>query len=282
MIPPPEQRKLMKLKRSQVCEDPEQPRKVIPIESVVGMADNIRQMGLLSPLIVCPIDPRAAKREVDALLELPSTPKYKLIDGHRRFRALGLVPLDEFDALVLSEHPSPDMLLAIQLSLGFTNERLNPVDLADGIQRLMLLKRVSQAEMSTLLGISTPQLSKLLAINEGLASSVKEDVKAGLIGFSYAAALARIQDIPTQVALAEKVKGKLLSRDALEYEVKRFNQNGKAKRPKPLKVKDREALLQVPGDWTWQQINGWIAKLAEGVRKGMRNNLPPGSLPGLM
>lgn len=70
------------------------------------LADSIRHVGILQPLIVTPIQDGAAADERAADAAASATPavvaqRYRIVVGHRRYLASGIVGLDELPCLIL-------------------------------------------------------------------------------------------------------------------------------------------------------------------------------------
>lgn len=221
MLQHPEDRKLARLKRSKVhpgCNA----RTEVDQNRLHELVESLRIIKQQVPVIVYPHP------------EL--TDDFLLADGYRRWLALGLVPCDEIEAVVLARKPDEIDLLAIQLSLGMTNEKLSPFDLADGAQKIAIARKLTQGEVAALIGVSASKLSKAQTIREDAAPVLRADIESGLIPFSVAAALARLSDHTKQAELAEKVKKGLLKRDSVVREVGKLL-GGKVKKSQTKTVK---------------------------------------------
>src|SRR5512143_1590722 len=70
---------------ARIVEDPDQPRKHHDEESLQGLADSIRQHGVLQPITVTP---------------LANVNMYKIVTGERRWRASQRVGLDVMPCIV--------------------------------------------------------------------------------------------------------------------------------------------------------------------------------------
>ena len=95
-----------------------QPRTRMNSTSLAELAESIKAQGVMQPILVRPVD--------DGL--------YEIIAGERRFRASQMAGLDEVPVLVKAV---PDeAALAMALIENIQREDLNPLEEAQGVQRL--------------------------------------------------------------------------------------------------------------------------------------------------
>ncbi len=100
-----------------------QPRTQMDQESLSQLADSIKAQGVMQPIVV-------------RLLPGNSIPeKYEIIAGERRWRAAQLAGLSEIAALV--RDIADEAALAMSLIENIQREDLNPLEEANGIQRLI-------------------------------------------------------------------------------------------------------------------------------------------------
>ena len=96
-----------------------QPRTRMDPQALSELADSIKVQGIMQPILVRPVD----------------SGQYEIIAGERRFRAAQLAGLDEVPVLV---KPVPDTAaLAMALIENIQREDLNPLEEAQGVQRLI-------------------------------------------------------------------------------------------------------------------------------------------------
>jgi ParB family transcriptional regulator, chromosome partitioning protein len=262
---PPTERKLIRLSRARCHPDPDQPRKEIDQQKLMELADSLRTFGQQLPGIA---------------YWHPTIPgDVVLIDAHRRWMALGLVPCDEIELIVLSERPTQTHLRAIQVSLGVTSEKLNPIDLATAAIQLASELGITYAEVAAQIGCSASKLSKCISIADKAAPQLRPEIEAGVIPFSSAAALARLPDHAKQIELAEKIKAGLLKREAVETEVQRLLNSGKkASKRKPVKVANKFLAMNILGD-DLNALLDELNKIAKAVKRCIELKLPPDSIP---
>ena len=71
-------------------------------------------------------------------------------------------------------------LLLMQMSLGVTSQRLDPLEIGEGCQKLMQMYSLSPGELAERIGTSEGTLSKLFRILNDLAECLRTDVKSGV------------------------------------------------------------------------------------------------------
>ncbi|MDA8792655.1 ParB/RepB/Spo0J family partition protein [Bacteriovoracaceae bacterium] len=127
--------------------------------SIAELAQNIRENGLIQPLVL--------HREKN---------KFVLICGERRFRAMSSIDdMVEAPCFIL-ENKSPEELMAIQFSENSAREQLHYIDQADSIKGYKKLTGASERKIQAALGISKSEVHRCLLIAK-LNQKVKEAAK---------------------------------------------------------------------------------------------------------
>jgi ParB family chromosome partitioning protein len=166
---------------------PYQPRKAMDETALAELAESIRQRGILQPLLV-----RAH----------PSQPgQYQIIAGERRWRAAQRVPLHEVPVLLRSLTDTEAM--AAGLVENLQREDLNPIEEAEGYQRLTRDFHMSQEALGEAVGKSRSHITNTLRVLK-LPEPVLAHVRAGALTMGHARAL---------LGLADPVRG---ARDVIE------------------------------------------------------------------
>ncbi|MBC8745303.1 ParB family chromosome partitioning protein [Paraburkholderia sp. WC7.3g] len=168
-----------------------QPRTRMDEGALQELAASIRAQGLMQPILVRPI---AADR-------------YEIIAGERRFRAARIAGLDEVPVLVKDV---PDQAAAaMALIENIQREDLNPLEEAQGIQRLLDEFNFTHEQAAESVGRSRSAVSNLLRLLN-LATPVQTMLLAGDLDMGHARALLAV-DAATQITLANQVVNKRLS-----------------------------------------------------------------------
>ncbi len=176
-----------------------QPRTRMDEGALNELADSIRAQGLLQAILVRPI--ADGKQGVT----------HEIIAGERRFRAAQLAGLTEVPVLV--RDVDDQGAAAMALIENMQREDLNPLEEAQGIQRLIDEFHFTHEQAANSVGRSRSAVSNLLRLLN-LAKPVQAMLMAGDIDMGHARALLAV-DAATQITLATEVVAKRMSvRDA--------------------------------------------------------------------
>jgi ParB family chromosome partitioning protein len=168
-----------------------QPRRRFDEDAIKGLADSIRERGILQPLMVRPVE---GERNA-----------YEIIAGERRWRAAQLVGLHEVPVIVrpLSDREA----LEIGLIENVQRQDLSPFEEAEGYRRLMDEFRHSPDGLAKVVGKSRPHISNMLRLL-ALPIPVKIMVEAGQLTIGHVRPLITAKD---PVGLAEEIVKKGMS-----------------------------------------------------------------------
>ncbi len=168
-----------------------QPRTRMDEGALQELAASIRAQGLMQPILVRPI----------------GADRYEIIAGERRFRAANIAGLTEVPVLVKDV---PDQAAAaMALIENIQREDLNPLEEAQGIQRLLDEFNFTHEQAAESVGRSRSAVSNLLRLLN-LATAVQTMLLAGDLDMGHARALLAV-DTATQVQLAHQVVNRRLS-----------------------------------------------------------------------
>ena len=190
-----------------------QPRTRMDEGALAELADSIKAQGLLQPILVRPI------------ADAPG--RYEIIAGERRFRAAQLAGLAEVPVLVkaVDDHAAAAMALIENIQ----REDLNPLEEAQGIQRLISDFDFTHEKAAGAVGRSRSAVSNLLRLLN-LAQPVQTMLMAGDIDMGHARALLAV-DPATQISLANMIIARRLS--VREAEKLVANAAAESGQPKP-------------------------------------------------
>jgi ParB/RepB/Spo0J family partition protein len=161
--------------------------------------------------------------------------KLRIIDGLTRYLAALLAMLDTVPALVFDEKPDQATLLIGQLQCNAMRHDMTDLEYAAVYQQLMKLNNWSPAELWRQLKVNPATGTKRLAISTKLTEQVKALVAEGKLAVRAAYAISRLQDIPTQIDLADQFVRGALCVEGVEAEVNRSLKGSKRPgKPKPL------------------------------------------------
>jgi ParB family chromosome partitioning protein len=128
-----------------IAPNPEQPRTDISEEGIAELADSIKKVGLLQPIIV-----RAHGEG------------YQIIAGERRWRASRLAGLERVPVRVLSKTATESLELALIENLQ--RQDLNAIEEARGYRKLLSEYRMTQAELADKVSKSRSTITNALRL----------------------------------------------------------------------------------------------------------------------
>lgn len=158
-----------------------QPRERFEETALRELAESIRAVGVLQPIIVRKTGER-----------------YEIIAGERRFRAARLAGLEEIPAIVRDWDEQKRLEAALIENLQ--RDDLNPMEEAAGVKRLMEAAGLTQERVAERLGKSRPAVANLLRLLT-LPEEVQKMLVDGRLTAGHARALVSV-DPSRQVQLA--------------------------------------------------------------------------------
>ncbi len=172
-----------------------QPRTRMDEGALGELAESIKAQGIMQPVLVRPV----------------GGDRYEIIAGERRVRAATIAGLTEVPVLV---RDVPDeSAAAMALIENIQREDLNPLEEAQGVQRLITEFRLTHEDAAAAIGRSRSATSNLLRLLN-LAKPVQTMLMAGDIDMGHARALLAV-DGATQIVLSNQIVAKRMSvRDA--------------------------------------------------------------------
>lgn len=139
-----------------IIANPNQPRKEFNEVSIRELADSIEENGLLQPLVARPL----------------KDSKLQLIAGERRLRALKMLGRATAPVIVRdTEDPSE-----LSLIENIQREDLNPVDLAEALRQLKMMREMTDEELGRILGKSRTWVTESMSIAD-LSSEIRQKAK---------------------------------------------------------------------------------------------------------
>lgn len=171
-----ESKDIKTLRMSEIEPNKSQPRTVFDEENIKGLAESIKEHGLIQPIVVRP---------------LPNGITYQIIAGERRWRACKLLKMEEVPVIIRET----DELEAAQLAIVENVQRadLNPVEEAMAYRALMDKYGMTQDRLAEVMGKSRPyiaNLTRLLSLPEEALTALSN----GEISVGHAKVLLSIED----------------------------------------------------------------------------------------
>ena len=195
------------LKLSQLRPGKYQPRTRMDEGSLYELAESIKSQGVMQPILVRPVGASG----------------YEIIAGERRFRAARLAGLDEVPVLV--KEVADEAAAVMALIENIQREDLNPLEEAQGLQRLVSEFKLTHEQAAQAVGRSRSAASNLLRLLN-LTAPVQQMLMAGDLDMGHARALLGL-DAAQQILCASEVVAKKLSVREAEKLVTRALGNGR-------------------------------------------------------
>ena len=201
-----------------------QPRTRMDEGALYELAESIKAQGVMQPILV------------RKLADGPNAGKFEIIAGERRFRASKLAGLDSVPVLV-RDVPN-EAAAAMALIENMQREDLNPLEEAQGLQRLVKEFGLTHEQAAQAVGRSRSAASNLLRLLQ-LAEPVQTMLMAGDIDMGHARALLAL-DKAAQITAGNQIAAKKLSVREAESLVKKLGAEFNLVQQKPTKDKSRD------------------------------------------
>lgn len=179
-----------------------QPRTVFDEDKLAELAESIRTVGVLQPVVVRPSG-----------TDENGAPTYELIMGERRWRASRIAERETIPAIVRATEQ--DDMLRDALLENLHRSELNPLEEAAAYTQLLEDFGCTQEELATRIARSRPQISNTLRLLK-LPPLVQRRVAAGVLSAGHARALLGLDDGAAMERLAQRIVAEGLSVRATE------------------------------------------------------------------
>ncbi len=214
---PPQRDRQASLPIAQLQPGRYQPRTQIDLESISDLAESIRVQGVMQPILVRPMDGGM----------------HEIIAGERRWRAATAAGLESVPVLI--REVDDEHALAMALIENIQREDLNPLEEAQGVQRLIAEFGMTHEQAASAVGRSRSGVSNLLRLL-GLARPVQDLVLRKRLDMGHARALLPLPAVQ-QIEIAHRIDQEKLSVREAEAIVRR---QLAPRKPAPMKSGDAD------------------------------------------
>jgi len=190
-----ESERISQLPVEKISPNPHQPRQNFGAESLSGLAESIREHGILQPLIV-------TKKDFDG---------YELVAGERRLKAAKMAGFKTVPAVIRALNDQKKMELALVENLQ--RQDLNPLEMAMAYKKLIDEFNFSPEEVARKIGRSVSFVTNYVRLLD-LRDEVKEAIAAGKLTEGHARTLVDLPYDDQLVAMKKIVEGKFTVREA--------------------------------------------------------------------
>ncbi len=200
-----------------------QPRKTFQEDKIEELAASIKEHGIIQPIVV-----RRCENG------------YEIVAGERRWRAARKAELAQVPCLVRELTDEQNMLFAIIENMQ--REDLNPIEEAEGLQRMMQTFGMTQEQVSKSVGKSRPYIANALRLLK-LPEDIVVQIAQGNLSAAHGRTLAGVEDDAVKEQLCEKILKESLSVRETEQLVNNLTK-GQKKRPAKKTKNPNEARVE--------------------------------------
>jgi ParB family transcriptional regulator, chromosome partitioning protein len=186
--------------------NPYQPRKAINDESLVTLASSVKELGVLQPIIVRPVEGEEGQ--------------YELIAGERRWRAAILAEL-EFMPVLVQVDVNDRLSLEQAVVENLHRVDLHPLEEAAAYQQLIDEFDLTHEQVAQRVGKSRANITNTLRLLQ-LGEAAQSALASSLISAGHARSLLAITDPNAQATMVARVIKNEMSVRATEEAVKTF------------------------------------------------------------
>ena len=190
----------------------EQPRRNFEEDSLLELADSIKQFGVLQPLIV--------QNKNDY---------YEIIAGERRWRAAKIAGDKEIPVII--KDYTPQEVVENALIENIQRENLNPIEEAMAFKRLLNEYHLKQDEVAERVSKSRTAVTNSMRLLK-LSSRVQQMIIDDMISTGHARALLALDDEEQQYLIANKIFDEKLSVREVEKMIKEMKNPKKESKKK--------------------------------------------------
>ena len=187
-----------------------QPRKLFDEDALLELAESIKQVGLLQPILVQDRDDY-----------------YEIIAGERRWRACKIAGLKKIPVIIRKF--TEQEIVEISIIENIQREDLNPIEEAMAYKRLLDEFKLKQDEIAEKVSKNRTTITNSLRLLK-LCDDVQQMVIDGKLTTGHARAILSIEDAGEQTLLAEKIFDEKMSVRDVEKYIKNLNKPEKAKK----------------------------------------------------
>ena len=218
----------------------QQPRKFFAEEKLQELAQSLKQVGLLQPIIV-----------------VEKGKEYEIVAGERRWRAAQLASLSEIPCIV--RQLAETEITELSLIENIQRENLNALEEAQTYEKLQQLFAYTQEQLAEKMGKSRPHIAnmlRLLSLPENIQTMlVNGDLTAG-----HARALLMLSNPLQQTMLAKQIAEKGLSVRQAEGAARLLSQQKMPQKSKEIhKNADQAPIIKEIGQRLRQQLGTKVA-----------------------
>lgn len=172
--------------------NPFQPRTYFDEESLIELANSIKELGVIQPITV---------RKMEGN-------QFQLVSGERRFRASKLIGNTTIPAYIRIANDQE--MLEMALVENIQRKNLDPIEVALSYQRLIDEIKLTQEELSTRVGKKRSTVTNYLRLLK-LDPILQTGMRDGFISMGHGRAMINVENTEDQLAIYERILREELS-----------------------------------------------------------------------
>jgi ParB family chromosome partitioning protein len=209
---------IIEIELSSIDVNPFQPRTYFDEESLVELANSIKELGVIQPITV---------RKMEGN-------QFQLVSGERRFRASKLIGNTTIPAYIRIANDQE--MLEMALVENIQRKNLDPIEVALSYQRLIDEIKLTQEELSTRVGKKRSTVTNYLRLLK-LDPILQTGMRDGFISMGHGRAMINVENTEDQLAIYERILREELSVRQTEDLVKNLK-SGSVSKPKTKQIPD--------------------------------------------
>jgi ParB family chromosome partitioning protein len=183
---------IIEIELNSIDVNPFQPRSYFDEESLVELANSIKELGVIQPITV---------RKMGGN-------QFQLVSGERRFRASKLIGNSTIPAYIRIANDQE--MLEMALVENIQRKNLDPIEVALSYQRLIDEIKLTQEELSTRVGKKRSTVTNYLRLLK-LDPILQTGMRDGFISMGHGRAMINIENTEDQLAIYERILREELS-----------------------------------------------------------------------
>ena len=197
---------IVEIELSAIDVNPFQPRSNFNEESILELANSIKELGVIQPITVRKL----------------AGNKFQLVSGERRFRASKHLGLETIPAYIRIANDQE--MLEMALVENIQRKDLDPIEISLSYQRLIDEINLTQEELSTRVGKKRSTVTNYLRLLK-LDPIVQTGMRDGFLSMGHGRALINIDDNDIQLDIYERIIKNNLSVRQTEQIVQKLKDN---------------------------------------------------------
>jgi ParB family chromosome partitioning protein len=214
----PSSSELQNIPVDKIKTNPYQPRLIFKADSILELADSIKENGLIQPIVLRKIENG-----------------YELISGERRLRAAKHLGHTSIPSIIKNQVSDKESML-MSLIENIQREDITPIEQAECYKKIMEENKITQAELAEMIGKSRPAVANTIRLLE-LSPKSKKALESGTISEGHARKLLQLSTHEAQDKMLIEISANNMTVRDIETRII-SKKTKKSAHPSPLSIKN--------------------------------------------